>query len=169
MKVRETMAFVGEPVAAPNMLIERLAASYYPLVLVANDSNHIETLSKRLFEQTPNADVEVLECAKEGCWEADIIVLNDILSVNDGLIEKIKAVANQKIVVYLIREEEQSPSMIEAVGQLQHRLSNTIGVQLILDSETKEFHIAGNKEATSIIENILNAIGFRSLISEIEA
>lgn len=163
------MAFVGEPVAAPNMLIERLAASYYPLVLVANESNHIETLSKRLFEQTPNADVEVLECAKEGCWEADIIVLNDILSVNDGLIEKIKAVANQKIVVYLIREEEQSPSMIEAVAQLQHRLSNTIGVQLLLNSETKEFHIVGNKEATSIIENILNEIGFRSLISAIEA
>jgi len=56
----------------------------------------------------PGAQVEIVDCVKEGCWEADIIVLAIASHEMEEVIEKIREVATQKIVLIILNHEDDS-------------------------------------------------------------
>lgn len=161
MKVKETIAFIGEADKISSDLIQKLAARNYPLVLVAKEGNHFEELSAQIVNRIPGADMETIHCEREGCWEADVIVLNNLKDLSAGLAEKIKEVTNQKILVYFLHEEEQSTST-EKLKHFQQSLPNAEWVQVVFDVVSNEMHITGAEETTALMENIFNQAGYKT-------
>ena len=160
MKVKETIAFIGEPDKTCNQLIQKLAKKNHPVVLVAKEENHFENLSRKILNHTPEADIEIVNCTREGCWEADIIILCEGTSIDSGLTEKMKEVANQKILVLLLNKEKQSSVITEEINKLRKDLPNTRLVQLIFNPVSKEMYLTGEDEAKSMVEDIFNRAGY---------
>lgn len=154
MKVKETIAFIGETDEICSDLIQKLAAENYPLVLVAKEGNHFEKLSGQILNHKPDADIETIHCEREGCWEADVIVLTHAANPDPKLLEKIKEVVNQKILVYILNEKDRGPLTEEEITISKQILTNTEVVQVIADPVSKEMDISGTDEATTSIENI---------------
>ena len=63
-----------------------------------------------------HAEVEIVDCAKEGCWEADIIILAIPYHKLKKVIEKINEVVTQKIVLIISNENESSFSFNQSSG-----------------------------------------------------
>lgn len=155
MKVKETIAFIGEADKTCNQLIERLAAENYPLVLVAKEGNHFEELSGQILNRVPEADIEVINCEREGCWEADVIVFDSSVDFNTALVGKIKEVTNQKILIYVLDKTGQ-PDSINAFKSFQQLLPTTQWVQLTIDPVSHDIQIAGDEKAKAAAEKIFN-------------
>lgn len=169
MKVKETIAFIGEADDICSQLIEELAGKNYPLVLVAKDDNHFDDLAEKIRKQIPEADIETIPCEREGCWEADIIFFNHFQPFDAGLPEKIKEVANQKILVYFLTVEEQQPADA-AFRRFQKLLPNTDWVQVVLDGAARSIRMESKHMAVlSVIENIFITAGYRSVNKETRA
>lgn len=102
MALKETIAFAGIPnIASCATYIIKLAQEHYPLLLVSSPDNNLEELVDQVLRHVPEATVDVMACAKDSCWEADIIVVVGNTSLNEAFLDKIKAVSTQKIVVGL--------------------------------------------------------------------
>ena len=71
----------------------------YRLLLLANDLIKTQTLAKEIQEINPSADVEAIGCAVDASWEADIIIMAVPYHAEKEIAERIKDVANQKIVI----------------------------------------------------------------------
>lgn len=98
--MKQTIAWIGGDNHQGDIL--RKLAKQYRLLWVRRK----EDQQTAPFHDIPESEVEVLECAKEGCWEADIIVLaGDALE--DELLEKIREVATQKIVLRITSDNNQ--------------------------------------------------------------
>ena len=100
MALKETIAFAGiTNIASCAAFIIRLAQERYPLLLVSSPDNSMQDLAEQVLSHVPEATVEAMACAKDGCWEADIIVVVGDTSLNEAFLNKIKAVSTQKMVV----------------------------------------------------------------------
>lgn len=161
MSVKETIAFLGGAGEACGQLARKLAAGNYPLVLVTKEGNHFDDLSGQILDDIPEADIEVLGCEREGCWEADIIILCNATAVDTGLTEKIKEVANRKILVYFSTEEARAIS-VENIRQLKRSLPNIKWVQAVFYPTNNEIQMTGEEDAVTLIENIFNRLGYRT-------
>ncbi len=112
METKYTIAFIGNNVK----LVEQ------HMKMFASPSNHLLVLTayglrKEYFSDTDsNNNVEWVNCAKDGCWEADVIVISSI--VEKSVIENIRTVATQKIVVYIADNGKQSLSDYYLLKQL---------------------------------------------------
>src|SRR5690606_18943344 len=104
MALKETIAFAGIPnIASCATYIIKLAQEHYPLLLVSSPDNNLEELVDQVLRHVPEATVDVMACAKDSCWEADMIVVVDDPSLNEAYLDKIKAVPTLEIVVRLWR------------------------------------------------------------------
>src|SRR5690348_4476563 len=95
MKVKETIAFIGEVDEQVDGVITKLVKAGHPLVLINKPASPSVQMQKKF----PTADVEMIDCEKDACWEADIILLANMASPGKILLEKIRTVATQKILI----------------------------------------------------------------------
>lgn len=156
------MAFIGEAEEPCCELIHRLAAAGYPLVLIAKEDMHFARLAEDILDRLPQADIETIDCVKEACWEADVVVFNDLKSFDAELLEKVKAVVNQKILVYFLKQANQSSILLEKRKGVRRSLSNAVWVQVIFDGGSGELHIGGDENAAAIVEGILDQAGYKT-------
>lgn len=112
--MKQTIAWIGGDNHQGDIL--RKLAEKYRLLWVRKK----EDQQTAPFHDLPESEVEVLECAKEGCWEADIIVLAGE-GLGDDLLGKIREVATQKIVLRITwdnkegRQEEELAQICKAL------------------------------------------------------
>lgn len=99
MQTKQTIAIIGATGQMGAAIAKSLAKGSYRLLLKANKQEDLEALVKHIQHATPGADVEAARCPKDASWEADIILLAVPYSVEKEVAEKIKAFANQKIVI----------------------------------------------------------------------
>jgi len=76
-----------------------LANGNYKLLLQSNEQDELHTLVNEIYAANPNADVEVISCFVDGSWEADIIITDIDAEAEHMVAEKIREVANQKIII----------------------------------------------------------------------
>lgn len=166
MKVKETIAFIGAATETSDDLIRKLASVDYPLVLVAKDDNQYPALSAQILRELPNADVEVVDCAREGCWEADIIVLITTSKTDEELLEKIKEVANQKVMAFFSGSEESGAFATGDIETCSRLLPNTAVVKVMAHPASREMQIAGAEKAIAAIVPIFGEAGFKTSLIE---
>lgn len=91
--MKRTIAWIGSTNRKEDIL-EKLAEHYHVLWVRKEDSL-IPVLNQR-----PGSKVEIIDCVKDGCWEADIIVFTEE-EVQEDLLVKIREVATQKTVLVM--------------------------------------------------------------------
>ena len=111
--MKKTIAIIGAGVEIGAAIADKLSEGNYRLLLVSNEINHKSQIVQNIKQNNLNAEVEIVDCAKEGCWEADIIVLAIPYHELKEVIEKINEVVTQKIVLIISNENERLFSLIK--------------------------------------------------------
>src|SRR5213083_195290 len=131
MAAKKTIAILGATGNMGSAFAKALVTSNYRLLLMSRNKNKAEKLSADLKRKTPTAEIAVIECEKEACWEADIILLAVPYKVEMEIAEKIREVTMQKVVIDVSNPlDETYDHLITAPGtsaaeQLQKVLPNS--------------------------------------------
>lgn len=99
MATKKTIAIIGATGDMGSAIAMSLANSNYRLLLVSRDKTRLTKLFVYLKRKNENADVAIIYCEKEACWEADIILMAVPYAAEKEVAEKIREVSTQKIVV----------------------------------------------------------------------
>lgn len=158
MAAQETLAFIGGTGKTCPAMISKLAQENLRLLFVGNDKEQMEIFSRQL-EKEEKAEIEVIDCAREGCWEADIIAFTDPGNISDPVVEKIRVVATQKIVLCIITEKGVLGDLcMDKLGKL---LPNSKVVGVVINSTDMRAQIFGiDPEALNTISRIYEKAGY---------
>lgn len=158
MGVKETIAFLGDAGTLCPVLMKNLAEQgNYRLLFVSDDLTDINL-------QDITGDVELIQCAKEGCWEADIIALVDPEEITAEVVNRIKDVATQKILLCIETEHRQKSCFsIEKLKALQVEFpySKLVYINVNFQQMTVQVH-GDNQEARDSISSIFESSGFNA-------
>ena len=80
-------------------IAEGLSRGHDRVLLCDHDFNNALSVAQSLKENHPGFEVEAIPCFFDATWEADIIIVDLACTEQQELAEKIKTVANQKVVV----------------------------------------------------------------------
>lgn len=159
-----------------------LAKGNYRLLLKSPDEKKLENLVDSIRELVPDADIESATCASNACWEADIIILAVPYAAEKEVAEKIREVANQKIVISIANPLNErytglvTASDTSAAEELQKLLPNSRVVKafnttfpaafsnpIIAEKQVDAF-IAGNDEdAVNTVSDLVSVAGFNPI------
>ena len=166
MKVKETIALLGAADPSGQQFICALAAGHHPLVLVDKETDHLLPLATRIAQSHPKAEVATVSCEREGCWEADVIVLMNAAVLRAELLERIKAVAIRKILVYITGMGDHTWPSAERVRTVKRLLPYTEWVQVARDPATGIWSISGATGSSEVVRNILARAGYATMLQE---
>src|SRR5690606_24615149 len=121
------------------------------LLIISEDISDCAKASDYISQTRSEEEVELMNCPKDGCWEADIIMLWNPSQHNTEHLLKLRSVAIQKIVLIVSKEE---------VINLPPFPHSKI-VVMIRDSETGEANITGEDlEAVESIQQLMSKTGY---------
>ena len=159
MAAKKTIAIVGATEKIGKIIAERFSSIPCRLLLVSNDLNQLQSLSQYISEKQPVAEIDTIECVKEGCWEADMIVLAVPLCEENEAAQKMKEVSTQKIVVSFCDGDDTNKN-------LNKILPYSKLVKVSGNLESKEIFISGEDETVNEeIRSIFNHAGFNAEIA----
>ncbi|HTH57661.1 MAG TPA: NAD(P)-binding domain-containing protein [Cyclobacteriaceae bacterium] len=97
MAQRKTIAIVGATEKRGSSIARNLSKGNYRLLLMSDDVEKLDALKRELVDAP--AEMEAIACAKEACWEADIIIVTTPYEQEKEVAERIKEVATGKIII----------------------------------------------------------------------
>ena len=161
METKQTVAIVGLPNPKYNDLIVKLAEENCRLLLIKRSANDEDPILPKDFSGSQNEDVEVLSCAKDGCWEADVIVLLGEESYERPFIERIKEVSTQKLVVGFSVADQTSETVTFEATNLQQLLPNSKVVHVYKNIGSDEVLVAGDHaQSNQTVAGKIRTIGY---------
>src|SRR5690554_4586502 len=165
MGIKETVAFVGSADQPEIDLINKFCQQNYPLLIVADDSKQGIQIKEQIAQHiTSSENIEVIECAKEGCWEADIIVLANSGHIDKTILEKIADVATQKIVILTSFSGDDGSSR-NPIKNIQSVLPNSKVVQVRFNTFGAEVFVSSlSTEAAFTTVSILETLGYQAQV-----
>lgn len=127
------------------------------LLFVSEDEIRNCKLKSRLEHTETVAEVEFTSCERDGCWEADMILVTQPEKVFSAMFERIKEVATQKIVLAVYDNREKLDNSI-----LRQVLPHSKVVLLLVDSQKKEFSVFGDHpETKDEVQELFSGTGFQ--------
>nr|WP_294903926.1 NAD(P)-binding domain-containing protein [uncultured Lacibacter sp.] len=99
MQTKRTIAILGASGNMGSAIAKALAKGNDRLLLISKEEEKLEALKAAIVSENPSADIEGMACAMHASWEADIIILATPYEAQAEIAEKIREVANQKIVI----------------------------------------------------------------------
>lgn len=160
MAVKKTIAIVGATENEGRRIANQFACMPYRFLFISNKMIELEELTNLILEKYPEAEIENLECIKDGCWEADIIILAVPPDENQKVAGLIKEVATQKIVVEISDEEKD-------LNELRKILPYSKLVRVSGNFQLKEIVIKGDNEIVNEeIRTIFNGVGYKAAVSK---
>ena len=182
MKTKQTIAVIG---ASGNMgaaIAGSLSKGNYRLLLCANNMDKVQAVAASIQSSQPSADVEAISCSLEASWEADIIIAAVPYAAEREVADKIREVANQKIVISIANPLNDTYDGLvtapdtSAAEELQKLLPNSKVVKAfnttfaadfatpVIDGKQADCFIAGNdEEAVQNVAELVSNAGFRPL------
>ncbi len=142
MAVKKTIAIVGATEKTGRAIVNQFASMPYRLLLISHQPEKLNELTETISKQYPGAEIEFLVCVKDGCWEADIIIIAVEAAEEKKVAELMKEVATQKIVV-VISENENECKELEKV------LPYSKIVKAFVNIETNEIFLSGKNETVN--------------------
>ena len=151
-QVKKTVAIIGATEESGAAIVNKFTGSSYRLLLVEDEINQLSQIARSIKRNHLHAEVEIVDCAKEGCWEADIIILAIPFRELKEIAEKINEVVTQKIVVIISDEKESSLSFNQA-QELQQLLPYSKIVTALYNPCSPESFIINDKENLKQFQN----------------
>lgn len=158
MAHKKSIAIIGATDKNGEEIATQLGQGDFDLLLISNDKEALEHLSEKMKARPSKAEIYFIECVKDGCWEADIIILAVPHNEEKIAAKLMKEVATQKIVVDFSNEEN-------AGDELGSILPYSKLVRISGNFSAKEIVVRGDDEAANKeISEIFNRVGFHSFI-----
>jgi NADPH-dependent F420 reductase len=165
-------------------IAKSLSKGNYRLLLFASDKNKLKDRQKEIIATTPGADVEPISCSYTASWEADVIIVAVPFATEKEVADKIRDVANQKIVISIANPLNETYDALvtapdtSAAEELQKLLPNSKVVkafnttfaadfvQPVIDGKRVDAFIAGNdNDALEVVSEIVQTAGFNPVIA----
>jgi 8-hydroxy-5-deazaflavin:NADPH oxidoreductase len=184
MKTKQTIAVIG---ATGNMgagIARNLSKGNYRLLLCANNPDKLQALVQDIRMNDAAADIEAVTCAVEASWEADAIIVAVPYPAEKEVADRIRKVANQKIVISISNPLNAAYNGLttvpdtSAAEELQKLLPNSKVVKAfntvfaadfatpVLDGKQVDSFIAGNHaEALETVAELVSAAGLNPVIA----
>lgn len=160
MATKKTIAIIGATEKNGVEITRQFAGKDYRLLLISKDKKQLSALLKDLSTRQSKADIESIDCVKDGCWEADVIILAVPLCDEKEAAERMREVATQKIVVLVSDNEEE-------LKMLQQILPHSKLVKVYGDFAAKEIFIEGNnQEVNEEISDIFHQADYNITINQ---
>jgi len=160
MSVKRSIAILGATEEAGKKIAFRLMHLGFSLLLISNHKEALDYLSKNIEEKKPKAEINFIECVKDGCWEADIIILAVEPMEENRVAKLMKEVATQKIVVSISNKKNTKT-------ELQKILPYSRLVTISNITLSDEIFISGNDSAANEeISMIFKLAGYYPIIKE---
>ena len=105
MAAKKTIAIIASTNEKAAAIVNKLSLDNFRLLIVSKYANQFSKLSKDMQSNRPNVELEMIDCMKDGCWEADIIILDIPYDEETEVAALIKEVSTQKIVVSFSENE----------------------------------------------------------------
>ena len=184
MHTRQTIAIIGATGNMGSAIAKSLAKGNYRLLLKGGRQEALDALVKEIKNLHPLAEVEAMACATEASWEADIIISAVPYSAEKEVAEKIKGVANQKVVISIANPLNETYNGLvtsadsSAAEELQKLLPDSKVIkafnttfaadfsQPVIDGKQVDALIAGNDdEALQTVSELVATAGFNPVIA----
>ena len=184
MNTKQTIAIIGASGNMGSAISKSLSKANYRLLLFSNEKEKTEALINEIKNSHAAADLEALECPTDASWEADVIILAVPFQAEKELAEKIREVANQKIVISIANPLNEAydglvtPPDTSAAEELQKLLPNAKVVKAfnttfaadfitpVIDGKQVDSFIAGNdEEALQTISELVTTAGFNPIVA----
>lgn len=157
MPLKKTIAIVGATEKTGTDFASHLAHAGYHLLLISRDAAQLKQLSKRISRKNTSVKIDAIECVKDGCWEADIIILAVTADEEKQAARAMKEVATQKIVATISNQKnlEDGLQQILPYSKLV-KVYHLTGKDLLISGD--------QEEANEEIEDIFHRAGYRPAI-----
>jgi len=124
MKTKETIAIIGATGTTGSSIARKLSAQDYSLILTSKEKGKLRSLKNSLSSGKTNVSLDLEDCAKDVCWEADIIIMVVAYDAAKEVAEKIREVATGKVVINIADDDDPSDS-VDRTGDLQKLLPDS--------------------------------------------
>ncbi|HTN07573.1 NADPH-dependent F420 reductase [Agriterribacter sp.] len=184
MRTKQTIAVIGATGSMGWAIAKSLSKGNYRLLLFTRDKNRLKKLQKEIAVAYPGADVEPVTCSYTATWEADIIIVAVPFAAEKEVADKIREVANQKIVISIANPLNESydglitASDTSAAEELQKLLPNSKVIkafnttfaanfaQPVIDGKKVDAFIAGNdSDALETVSELVQTAGFNPVVA----
>lgn len=184
MQAKKTIAIIGATGNMGSAIAKSLAKGNYRLLLFTENKNKLKELEKQIKSVYENADVEAIACSYTASWEADIIIAAIPYAAEKEIADKIREVANQKIVISIANPLNDTydglltPPDTSAAEELQKLLPHSKIIkafnttfaadfsQPVIDGKRADAFIAGDDdEALETVTALVKTAGFNPIIA----
>ena len=184
MQTKQTIAVIGATGNMGSAISKSLSKGNYRLLLCASQPQKGQALAAEIRQSHAAADVETLDCSVDASWEADIIIAAVPYGAEKDVAEKIKEVANQKIVISIANPLNETydglvtPPDSSAAEELQKLLPQSKVVKAfnttfaadfatpVIDSKQVDAFVAGNdEEAVQTVVELVETAGFNPIVA----
>ena len=184
MATKKTIAIIGATEKSGLMLSKKLAGSLYRLLLFSNEKDKLDTLQDEIKRLVPTADIDSSDCPVEASWEADIVIAASTLLEEKELVEKIRQVTTQKIVICILnqfnhRGQPAAKNIYPIISEdLQKRLPDSKLVPIYFtvnnrgstqtkseDNHNHVFITGNDKESLQTVSELIAYTGFKPVVA----
>ncbi len=184
MRTKQTIAVIGATGNMGSAIAKSLSKGNYRLLLFTNNKSKLKNLEKEIASACPAADVESINCSYTATWEADVIIVAAPFAAEKEIADKIREVANQKIVVSIANPLNDSFDGLvtapdtSAAEELQKLLPHSKVVkafnttfasdfaQPVIDGKQADAFIAGNdSDALETVKELVQTAGFNPIVA----
>ncbi len=165
-------------------LAKSLSKGDYRLLLCANNLDKVQAVADEIKRDNPAANVEALDCTVDASWEADIIIAAVPYAAEKEVAERIRQVANQKIVISIANLVNESfdgavtAPNTSAAEELQRLLPNSKVIKAfnttfaadfatpVIDGKQVDAFVAGqDEEALQTVSELVRVAGFNPIVA----
>ena len=183
MKTKQTIAVIGATGNMGSAISKGLSNGNYRLLLCANDQAKLKSLTADI-KAGASAEVESVDCNVDASWEADIIIVAVPYEAEKEVAEKIRQVANQKIVISIANPLNQSYDGLltapdtSAAEELEKLLPNSKVVKafnttfaadfatpVIAGKQVDAFVVGNDEDSVQTVAELVKAVGFNPIIA----
>ncbi|CAM3748270.1 NAD(P)-binding domain-containing protein [Pontibacter korlensis] len=180
----QTIAIIGASGNMGSAISKSLAKGNYRLLLCANELDKVQAVVDEIKVNNPAAEVEAIDCTREASWEADIIIAAVPYAAEQEVAEKIREVANQKIVISIANPLNDTYDGLvtapdsSAAEELQKLLPNSKVVKAfnttfaadfstpVIDGKQADAFVAGEDEAAvQTVAELVSTAGFNPIVA----
>ena len=180
----KTIAVIGATGNMGAAISKSLSKGNYRLLLCSGDKGKVQEIMNDIKSSNPSADVEIIDCSAQASWEADIIIAAVPFQAEKEVADKIKEVANQKIVISIANPLNETYNGLvtapdsSAAEELQKLLPNSKVIKAfnttfaadfstpVIDGKQADSFIAGNDaEALQTVSELVSTAGFNPIIA----
>ncbi|MES2647187.1 MAG: NADP oxidoreductase [Bacteroidota bacterium] len=174
MYTKQTIAIIGASSRKASVILNNIAGGNYRLLFVSGKNDQLQDLIEKIQAQNSSADIEIVDCSFNACWEADIIIAAVTAGEEKAFADKIKQVANRKIVINVARLLENDSFQNFDFKRL---LPNTNVVTIYSAAFVSAFFgtatshpvnevlMAGDEEAIPVASELINTAGYTPVVA----